>query len=166
MSDQSNSLIVAHFCWATWAIRSHRSFLVSNQSDSLSLLIKKREWENWSFLYKKNLQKFTKKYHFSQICLSESLVFCEGKSERVNKRFTQKNEWYAHLLIYDEQPVKIVHSRSFVMSNLSNSLTVALLTWATWAICSQMLICPEQSEWIAHSRSFDLSDLNKWANER
>ena len=144
---------IAHFWWATRAICSHCSLKRGNERID-------------PFYIKKNLQKYTKKYHFSQICLSESLVFCEGKSERANKRFTQKNEWYAHLLIYDEQPVKIVHSRSFVMSNLSNSLTVALLTWATWAICSQMLICPEQSEWIAHSRSFDLSDLNKWANER
>ena len=42
-------LMVAHFWWATWAIRSHCSFLVSDLSDSLTLLIKKREWANHSF---------------------------------------------------------------------------------------------------------------------
>ena len=50
------------------------------------------------------------------------------------------------------------------MSNLSDSLMVARLTWATWAICSQSLICPEGSEQIAHSHSFDLRTI--WAEER
>ena len=59
-----------------------------------------------------------------------------------------------------------------IMSNLSKSLTVALLSWATVAIRSQSLIwhkrpesliCPERCEGIAHSRSFDLSNLSKWA---
>ena len=70
------------------------------------------------------------------------------------------------LLIYHKQLEQIAHGRSFVMSNLSDSLTVAILTWATWAIRSQSLICPERSEQITHSRSFDLSDLSKWANGR
>ena len=65
----------------------------------------------------------------------------------------------------------------FIMSNLSESLTLALLSWATWAICSLSLICPEQPEQFTHSRSFVLSDLINsltvayliwaiWANER
>ena len=37
----SESLMVAHFWWATWAIRSHRSFLVSDLSDLLTSLTKK-----------------------------------------------------------------------------------------------------------------------------
>ena len=41
LSELSESLMVAHFCWATWAICSHRSFLLSNLSDSLTLLTKK-----------------------------------------------------------------------------------------------------------------------------
>ena len=49
------------------------------------------------------------------------------------------------------------------MSDLSDSLTVAHLSWATWAICSWVLICLEQSKQIAHSRSFDLSEMSKWA---
>ena len=56
--------------------------------------------------------------------------------------------------------------RSFLVSDLSKSLMVAHLSWATWASRSQLLICPERSEWISHSRSFDLSDLSKWANEQ
>ena len=55
------------------------------------------------------------------------------------------------------------------MSNLNESLTVAHLSWATWAIRSRSLICIEQSEWIARSHSFDLSEMSemsKWANEQ
>ena len=66
---------------------------------------------------------------------------------------------------------------SFTMSNLSKSLTGALLSWATWAICSQLLICHERPEQFPHSCSFVLSDLSKslkvthyneqfWANEQ
>ena len=58
---------------------------------------------------------------------------------------------------------KILSKLLIIISDLSNSLTVALLIWVTWAICSQSLICLEQSEQVAHSRSFDLSDLSKWA---
>ena len=55
---------------------------------------------------------------------------------------------------------------SFVLSDLSDSLTVAHFLWATWAIRSQPLICLERSERIAHSCSFDLSKMGKWVNER
>ena len=75
-------------------------------------------------------------------------------------------EQMAHLLIYHEQPERIAHSCSFVMSDLSNSLTVAHLSWATQELRSQSLMCLEQSEWITHSRSFDLSEMSEWANEQ
>ena len=52
------------------------------------------------------------------------------------------------------------------MSNLSELLTVAHLSWATWAIHSRSLICLEQSERIPHSRSFDLSKMREWANSQ
>ena len=38
---------------------------------------------------------------------------------------TQKNKRLAHLLFYHERPERITHGRAFVMSNMSNSLTVA-----------------------------------------
>ena len=41
LSNLSELLMVAHFCWATWAICSHCSILVSDLSDSLTSLIKK-----------------------------------------------------------------------------------------------------------------------------
>ena len=48
-----------------------------------------------------------------------------------------------------------IHGRSFVMSVLSDSLTVAHLSWAFWANRSQSLICPEQF-WADE----------RWVNER
>ena len=64
--------------------------------------------------------------------------------------------------------------RSFPLSNLSESLTVAHFLWTTWVIRSRSLICLERSEQIAHSRSFDLSEMSKmskwamskWANSQ
>ena len=75
-------------------------------------------------------------------------------------------ERIGHSLIYHERPEPIAHGRSFVMSDLSDSLKVYRLIWATWAIRSQSLICLERSERIAHIHWFDLSEMSKWANER
>ena len=52
------------------------------------------------------------------------------------------------------------------MSDLSDSLTGAHLSWATWVIRSQSLISPETSEQIAHSFSFKWAILSKLANEQ
>ena len=83
--------------------------------------------------------------------------------------------------------------RSFLMSNLSNSLMITLFVWATWANCSWSLIFGERPKgfahiahfwwatWAIHSRSliclewsersanicsYDLSKMSEWANER
>ena len=72
--------------------------------------------------------------------------------KRANEWFAQKKQWFAHLLIYLEWPEQIAHSHSFVLSPLSDSLTVGHLSWAIWAI--------------AHSRSFNLGDLSEWANSQ
>ena len=45
MSDLSESLLVTHFWWATWAIRSHCSLLVSDLSESLT--VTHLSWANW-----------------------------------------------------------------------------------------------------------------------
>ena len=70
--------------------------------------------------------------------LSESLVFAK---KWANERFAQKS---SDLLI-----------RSFLVSNLSDSLTVAHLSWAIWANRSQLLIWSEGSE-----------QMSKWANSQ
>ena len=69
-------------------------------------------------------------------------------------------EQITHSLTSSERPERIAHGRSFVLSNLSNSLTVPHFLWATWAIHSQSLIFLELSEQIAHSCSFDLSEMS------
>ena len=106
-------------------------------------------------------KKCTKKYDFSQIFLSESFVFCEPKSK-----------WAIWL---EKTSDLLIHS--FIMSDLSESLTVTHLSWVTWVICSWSLFWHEQPEWFAHRRSFVLSDLSEsltvthlilaiWANEQ
>ena len=94
---------------------------------------------------------------------SESLVFCE---KLAHERFAQKNEWFAHSLIFGERPERFAH--------------IAHFRWATWAIRytsitkkegirsffkekkvrSRSLICHEQPKQIAHGRSFVLIDLS------
>ena len=46
--------------------------------------------------------------------------------------FAKIFERIAYSLIYNEQPERITHGCSFVLSNLSESLTVAHLIWAKW----------------------------------
>ena len=63
---------------------------------------------------------------FSQIFSSKSLAYSEQMSD---KRFAiKKNKRFAHSLIYHEPPEQFVHSSSFVMSDLSDLLTVAHLS--------------------------------------
>ena len=105
----------AHFRWATRAICSHRSFLVSDLSDSLISLLKKEGMsELLVFLnLQNNVKKSTKKYYFSQIFKSGSLVFVS--------------------LFWHEQLERFAHSPTFVLSDLSELLTVAHLIRGIWA---------------------------------
>ena len=76
--------------------------------------------------------------------MSDLLIFSIKKSyikhtKKQDFRFFKPNffERSDHLLISSE---RITHGRSFVLSDLSDSLTVAHLSWAIWANCSQSLI--------------------------
>ena len=73
----------------------------------------------------------------------KSLLFCERS---------------AHSLFCAEQPEQIANICWYDMSNLSDLLTVAHLSWASWGIRSQSLICPER---FAHSLSLVLSNLSE-----
>ena len=133
------------------------SFLVIDLSDLLTVALlswvtwairshrslKKRDWENRWFFKNNLLKKFLKIQFYSNF-LKESLFFCKRISDSLKKT--------SDLLIH-----------SFIMSPLSKSFTVALLSWVTWAICSQSLIFDEQSQQFAHCRSFVLSNLSEWA---
>ena len=59
VSDLMESLLVAHFWWATWAICSHRLFLVSNLSNLLTSFIKNERMSNWlNNFWLKNLKSY------------------------------------------------------------------------------------------------------------
>ena len=127
----------------------------SDLSASLASLIKK-EGMSESLIFFKNFQKLlknrNKKYNFCQIFWANRSFYV---SERANERFAQKNEWFAHSLIYHERPEGIAHGHIFDMSNLSDSLTVAHLSWSIWANRSRSLISSEQFE-----------RMSKWANSQ
>ena len=82
------------------------------------------------------------KYYFIQKFFSNSL---------------RKNKWFAH-------------GCSFLVSNLSDSLTVALLSWAIWANCSQSLFKMSNFEQKSDERMREFPTLvvslgAKWRNK-
>ena len=119
----------AHFWWVTWAICWHRSFLVSNLSNLLTLLVKK-EGTSKSLVFL-NLQKI---WFYSNI-FKWIIGFLWAK-----ERFTQKNhairsgchkrpKRFAHgcsFLVNFWWAEQFAHSCSFVISDLSKLLTVTL----------------------------------------
>ena len=138
----SKLLMVALFWWATWAICSHRSSLVSNLNVCSHRSLKKGEWAKRSFFstYKKHT-KSVKKYDFSQIFwVNCSFLLIE----RANEWFAQRRRaicsftllsWATWAnrswsLFWHERPEQFVYSCWFVLNNLSKSLTVAHLIWA------------------------------------
>ena len=98
-----------------------------NTRGGASATLKKRERNGWIFCFLKTSKKLYKTFF-----LSELLIFCNRK-----RKMSDSLKKTSNSLI-----------RSFVLSDLSQSLTFAHLSWATWAI-----------------RSFFLSDLSKWAND-
>ena len=96
---------------------------------------------------------------------SELLFFCPKMSEWAIR--SKKSDLLIHSflvsemsdlltsLISSEQPEQIAHGRSFPLSDMSNSLTVAHLSWSILANRSQLLIWFELNEW-----------MSKWTNER
>ena len=108
--------LFAHFWWATWGIRSHRSFLVINLRDSLTSLIFGEQPEVMSESYQENT--ILVKFFWANCSLFVS--------KTANEWFAQKKKRFAHLLIYHERPEWIAHVHSF-----------AHLSWATWAISSR-----------------------------
>ena len=76
---------------------------------------------------------------------------------------------HSHSFFCHERLEQFAHSRSFGMSDLSNLLTVAHLSWAIWANRSQSLIWSEQSElmseWVNMSEwAMSKWTMSEWAN--
>ena len=59
-------------------------------------------------------------------------------------------------LIFGEWPERFAHSHSFDISDLSDSLTVAHLSWANWANHSQLLI------WFKRKEQMSDEQMNKF----
>ena len=139
-----NGVFIIIFWWKTRVGNLLIEFRISNfaQKEWVKLLL---------FLktYKKTVTNFPKNTFF-QILLSKLLIFCE-----------QKRKW----VICSK---KLCHSliRSFVLSNLSESLTFAHLSWKTSVIRSESLICPVRPQRIAHICSFVLRNLSEWVNSQ
>ena len=127
-----------------------RSFLVSDLSHLLTSLI-------FVSILSDSLTSLIKKEGMreSLIFLSQKTYIKHTKNKILAKFFLSKS------LI-----------RSFIMNDLSESFTMAYLSWATWAICSRSLFDMsdlsdlERSERIAHSCLFDLREMSKWVKER
>ena len=81
----SDSLTVAHSWWAICS----QSLIVGEQSDRSSHWSLKRGSERIARFFL-NLQK----YDFIQMFFSESLIFCEGKSDSL-----RKNKWFAQVAL-------------------------------------------------------------------
>ena len=153
VSNLSNSLTIAHFLWATWANCS------------------------WSLIFGERPERFA---HIAHIWWVTWAIY--------SHRSPKKRKWAIHSFFNNFYLFKsyIKHIKNkildflakfFWLSNLSESLMVAHLSWATWAIGSCSLISSERPERFAHGLSFVLSDLSesltvahlnwaKWANER
>ena len=124
------------------------SFLVSDLSDSLTSLIKKREWANCSLFFKTTYKKHTIKFDFSQI-------FWANRSFAHLSWATWVNP--SRSLICHEWPEQFAHSCSFDMSDQSDSLTVAHLSWVIWVNLSQSLVWFEWSERMSEFPALEFS---------
>ena len=127
LSDLSESLIIAHLSCATWAIRSLRS---EEMSESIASLKK----------FKKMLKTYTK-YNLLNffegiahlLWAKEKWAICSKKTKQFAHLSWATRGKRSHLLICHERPERFAHSRSFVLSYLSESLTFAHFSSAIWA---------------------------------
>ena len=97
-----------------------------------------------------NCEEIAQVAHDKLVTVRKSLS-CEqfaqvAHDKRANEQIACFFERIAHSLIYHERLEKIAHGRSFVLSNLSDSLTVTHLSWAILGNRSQSLIWFEQNE--------------------
>ena len=128
VSNLIKLLTVAHFWWATWAIRSQSLFCHEHLSDLLTSLLKK-EGMSESLIFSK-LIKNVQKIQFNSNLFERITRFDEQKSKWA---ICLKKKWFALFLwatwangswsiFCHEWPEWFAHGRSFVLSNLSDLL--------------------------------------------
>ena len=129
VSNLSESLMVAHFWWATWANHS------------------------WSLIFGEQPEQFAHQKRGNE----RIAHFLNNKMQFAHLSW---GTWANHSrsLICHEWPERIAHGRSFVLSDLSKSLTVAHLIWAKWAMSKLANFQPcLWFEWIALKKRAILS---------
>ena len=148
VSYLSDLLTIAHFLWATWANFSWS--LIFGERPERIAHIAHFWWATWA----NHSHPSPKKWKLKNLLIFWIIFF-----NRIHIKHTKNKildflpnffERIAHSLISYEQPERIAHSCSFVLTDLSDLLTVAHFLWATWVICSKSLICLERSERITH----------------
>ena len=103
--------MVAHFWRATWAICSHRSFLVSDLSDLLTSLIKKGGVSELLVSFKTFFLRIAR-FLWAKERMSDLL---KKTSSLAHLSWANRSQAF----ICDEQPKRFAHSRSFDLSDLS-----------------------------------------------
>ena len=149
-----------------------RSFLVSALNESL--MITHFWWATWAICSHHSLKKRK----------GANRLFFLPYENIQTKNILVKFCWANNLFLWAKEQMSDLLKKksnllicSFIMIDLSKLLTVAHLSWATWAIHSQLLFWHEWPEQFAHSCSFVLSGLSKsltiahmiwviWANDR
>ena len=155
--------MIAQFLWATWANRSW--LLIFVERPERFAHIAHFWWAIWAIHSHRSPKK--RKWAFAKFFnkfFLKSYINIKHTKNKILDFFCQ--------IFLSESLI-----RSFPLSNLSKSLMVAHLSWATWAIRSRSLISSEWPEQFAHGNSCVLSDLSesltvahliwaKWSNEQ
>ena len=127
LSNLSDSLTITHFWWAIWAIRSESLFCHEQPERFAHITLKKSG---------------------NELIARFFLTFLKGKNKMLFKFVWENRSFF----VSEEQPERIAHGYSFVMSDLGDSLTAGPLSWAIWANRSH--------------RSLKWAILSKWAKEQ
>ena len=89
---------------------------------------------NWSTTMKKTNSSWKQCWEFAHLIPEQIAIFLSK-----NERMSDSLKWMSDSLIC-----------SFLVSDLSDSLTIAHFLWVTWANCSWLLIFGERPERFAH----------------
>ena len=123
VSDLSNSLTIAHFLWATWANRSWS--LIFGERNERFAHMAHLIWAKWAI----HSHRSPKKRKWAK--MSDSLIFPINFFLSYIKHTKNKTlDFFSQI----------------VLSDLSDSLMVAHLSWVIWANHTQSLIWFERNE--------------------
>ena len=153
---------IGHICKNTlFAVRSNYNTIEVttglfsyNKTVNLNAVNGQQGWE-FAHLFSERIARFLPNSEPMSDSLSHSFLVSDlsdslNSSERPSLRS----------LILGEQLERIANSRSYLVSNLSETLTVAQFWWATWAICSH------RSDGLSDCKQIAQFAHQIWANEQ